>query len=494
MKTYESGFIKLNDIKAYEMNSRVHTQEQILQIKESIKAFGFTNPVLINSYDNLLIAGHARVEAVKALNRLEFKDNPIKDIPCIFLKGLSENDYRALVIADNKLALNASWDIELLQYEILQLERDNYNMELLGFDDLELKEITDYKLGDFSKDDNVKEGGDEVKKYEDAVEGSLIDKYLEPPFSVIKTYSQRAIDRCQFWKSKGIIEGGRDELYNNKQCDMNRLNILTSKLKGNDAWSSDYSASIFNPYLCEVLHKWFNLKKNAKVIDPFAGGMVRAFIANALGHSYLGFEVRLEQIEFNDKALKKAKGGFKLDYKYIEDTSENMDLYFKDESFDFCLTCPPYAYLEQYSDLDKDISNKSYEDFLKAYENIISKLYKVMKNNTFVAWVISEVRNNKGKNGEFINLVGDTISAFIKAGFKYYNEIILLNSTVSSALRAGIIFKYRKVVRCHQNILIFYKGDNVKDILKDIEYNKDDDKEIYDDINSEDNLDNGEAS
>ena len=132
--------ININDLKEYENNSRVHSNEQILQIKESIKQFGFTNPLLVKP-DLTIIAGHGRLEAIKALNKLDYKDNPISEIPCIIVSGLSENDYKALVIADNKIALNAGWDLDILKEELTLLENENYNLDLLGFNNDELENI-----------------------------------------------------------------------------------------------------------------------------------------------------------------------------------------------------------------------------------------------------------------------------------------------------------------------------------------------------------------
>lgn len=142
MKTYNQVLINIDELKGYENNSRVHSDTQINQIANSIKEYGFTNPLLITE-NKTIIAGHGRLEAVKMLNRLDYKDTPINEIPCIVLSGLSQNDYKALVIADNKIALNAGWDLDILKDELESLENENYNMDLLGFSDSELNEILD---------------------------------------------------------------------------------------------------------------------------------------------------------------------------------------------------------------------------------------------------------------------------------------------------------------------------------------------------------------
>ena len=142
MKTYKQVLINIDELKGYENNSRVHSDTQINQIANSIKEYGFTNPLLITE-NKTIIAGHGRLEAVKIPNRVDYKDTPINKIPCIVLSGLSQNDYKALVIADNKIALNAGWDLDILKDELESLENENYDMNLLGFSDSEISEILD---------------------------------------------------------------------------------------------------------------------------------------------------------------------------------------------------------------------------------------------------------------------------------------------------------------------------------------------------------------
>ena len=135
-KDYQYTKINIDEIKPYERNARIHSSKQIKQIMEAIKAFGFTNPLLIDDENNL-IAGHGRLEAIKQLNIIDFKDKPIKELPAIVISGLSEADKKALIIADNKIAENASWDYELLQAEFQELETINYDLDLMGFDNLD---------------------------------------------------------------------------------------------------------------------------------------------------------------------------------------------------------------------------------------------------------------------------------------------------------------------------------------------------------------------
>jgi DNA modification methylase len=108
----------------YARNARTHSPEQVAQIAASIAEFGWTNPILVGA-DGVVIAGHARLLAARKLG--------ISDVPVIVLDHLSDSQRRALVIADNRLALNAGWDEEMLRVELEALREDEFNLDLLGF-------------------------------------------------------------------------------------------------------------------------------------------------------------------------------------------------------------------------------------------------------------------------------------------------------------------------------------------------------------------------
>jgi DNA modification methylase len=126
----------------------------------------------------------------------------------------------------------------------------------------------------------------------------------------------------------------------------------------------------------------------------------------------------------------------------------------RNEEYDFVFSCPPYADLEVYSDLPGDISNMPYNNFMTAYEEIIAKSCNSLKSGGLACFVVGEVRNKKG---DYIGFVPDTIKAFEKAGLKFYNEGILLNAMATAGMRAGGNMKSKKLVKVHQNILVFRK-------------------------------------
>jgi DNA modification methylase len=123
---------KVSELIPYINNSRTHSEEQVTQIVSSIKEFGFTNPILIDK-DNSIIAGHGRLQAVKRLG--------LEEVPCILISGLTKTQIKALIIADNQLALNAGWDLEKLSVEIEGLEEDKFDLSLLGFEDDFIKDL-----------------------------------------------------------------------------------------------------------------------------------------------------------------------------------------------------------------------------------------------------------------------------------------------------------------------------------------------------------------
>ena len=116
----------------YARNSRTHSDEQVSQIMASIREWGWTTPVLITE-DGMIVAGHGRVLAAQRLG--------LEEVPCVVASGWTEAQIRAYVIADNKLALNAGWDSELLKAEVEDLKASDFLIDLLGFKDWEIEHL-----------------------------------------------------------------------------------------------------------------------------------------------------------------------------------------------------------------------------------------------------------------------------------------------------------------------------------------------------------------
>jgi DNA modification methylase len=438
----------------YENNSRTHSDSQIAEIAVSIAEFGFLVPILIDSKTRTIIAGHGRLLAAQKLK--------MDSVPVLIADHLTEVQRRAYVIADNKLALKAGWDYKALGEELSFLQDNDFAFEITGFnvDDLAemLDEDFDKALFESTKDPEQSGAAYEGETEEDEegettagekeVHRKLNDYFVCPPFSVLNTTLGYWMERRAYWQQ--IIQDKGES----------REGALSEATLMKDINSG---VSILDAVLAECLARWFTLP-NSNILDPFAGDTVFGFVSGYLGHNFTGIELRQEQASLNQERTDRAG----LNCNYICDTSENMDAHVSDETMDFIFSCPPYADLEVYSDDPRDLSNMSHEDFFKLYSGILGNTFKKLKNNRFAAIVTSEVR---GKDGAFINLVPRTIEAMQAAGFKYYNEMILLNQVGTNAQRVGRYMNSgRKVGRIHQNILVFYKGDTaeIKNVFPDL--------------------------
>lgn len=145
--------IPIDQLTPYANNSRTHSDEQIQQIAASIGEFGFCNPVLIDQ-DGEIIAGHGRVLAARLLG--------LEQIPCIRLGHLTEAQKRAYVIADNKLAENAGWDLDMLRVEVEALQEMDFDIDLLGFSEKDLAKLD--SLDDLGQIPMPPESGEPVEK------------------------------------------------------------------------------------------------------------------------------------------------------------------------------------------------------------------------------------------------------------------------------------------------------------------------------------------
>jgi ParB-like chromosome segregation protein Spo0J len=141
--------IKTAELIPYARNSRTHSESQVAQIAGSIREFGFTNPVLIDA-DNGIIAGHGRVLAAQKLGQ--------DKVPCIRLGHLTDTQRKAYIIADNKLALNAGWDDEMLGLELSDLREADLDLNLTGFDAAAIEAM----LNPPERDDNPDSSTEEI--------------------------------------------------------------------------------------------------------------------------------------------------------------------------------------------------------------------------------------------------------------------------------------------------------------------------------------------
>src|SRR5574344_1847024 len=420
--------LPLSALTEFQGGLKKRTADDTKKIEKSINDYGFATPFFVWKHDgiNSVLDGHGRLSALKEMQQ---RGEEIPALPVVYIDCPNE------AAAKNLLLRICSTYGEMTA----QTVRDFIKELEIAFDDIRLP------CGTIDLSPLDKKKMDDTKK-------TLRQQFLVPPFSVLDTRQGYWQDRKKQWKSIGIkSEEGRD----NKM--LKHLKENASKVNGG-AENTLTEVSIFDPVLCETMYTWF-CKPHGSVLDPVAGGSVRGIVATYKQLNYTGFDIRPEQIEANEAQKYICDGNSHPPRWILCDSREKNTKINDGEQFDMIFSCPPYADLEKYSDLDGDISNKEYPQFLELYRDIIAKACSHLKNNRFAVFVVGEVRNRK--SGAYQNFVSDTIKAFEDVGLKYYNEIILVNVSGGKAYTAGSVAKIsRKIAKVHQNILCFFKGDS----------------------------------
>lgn len=422
-------YLPIKSLKPYERNTRKHTDYDVGEIAKSITECGFNDPIGVYGESLTIVEGHGRLLAAKKLG--------MKEVPCIRLDHMTDDQRRKYAILHNKTAELSAFDFDNLAIELEDLDFSNFDFTF-GIDDEEEETETEYSA-------------------DDTEHKSLVDRFIVPPFSILDTMQGYWQERKKLWKSLGIqSEVGR------KQNIVN-VNEVSDTISSNMQYMVS-STSIFDPVLCEVVYRWF-CTEGGKIYDCFAGGSVRGIVAAKLGYDYHGIDLRQEQIDAN---IANAREIGVCPNWYCDD-SLNADKYVADESCDLVFSCPPYADLEVYSDDPRDISNMDYDGFCKVYAEIIAIACRKLKQDRFAVFVVGDVRDKKGF---YRNFVDYTKKCFNNNGCMTYNELILAEAIGNAQLRCKrFMNSARKVVKRHQNVLVFYKGNpkNIKANYPEIE-------------------------
>ena len=428
--------IKVKDIIPYENNPRLN-DEAVQYVANSIKEFGFKVPIIIDK-NNVIVAGHTRLKSAELLG--------LKEVPCIRADDLTDQQAKAFRLADNKVAEFASWNYLKLDEELADI---TFDMTEFGFD---MDAGLDIDIDTYSND---------KKK-----DGALNERFIVPPFSVLDTRQGYWQDRKRMWLEKtGNLSETRDGEYGT---------FGEGMLKSINGGTSN-----FDPVLAETMYKWF-CPAGGTILDPFGGEQTKGIVAGECGFKYNGVEIREEQVRCNYEKVTQYKG---IDY-FCGD-SNNIGQILQGKKYDMMFTSPPYYDLEVYSKDDLS-SLGTYEEFMEQYRNIFQQCYELLDDDTFAVIKVGEIRNKK--TGEYRSFVADTIDIFRELGFKYYNEIILLNAVGTLRLRAGRSMQTRKVGKVHQNVLVFYKGklENISQKFPPIDFSEleeegedGDDKAVY---------------
>lgn len=433
----------IKDIKPNPKNPRVIKDEKYAKLKKSIEEF----PEMLEKrplvcYTDVdgkyvVLGGNMRL---KASNELK-----LKTLPIVLADDWTAEQRDEFLIKDN--VGFGEWDWEQLANEWDAEKLTDWGVDIPGFEETNLE-----------AENNI----DKIQNKK------LSERFIIPPFSVLDTKQGIWQQRKNYWLSLGIkSEIGRNSMALNfsgsKNSDIvngnnvnwsNNTKLMVQKIAG-----ENNGVSIFDPVLCELSYKWFNIP-NGKILDPFAGGSVRGIVSAKLGYEYFGNDLRKEQIESNRLNAKEVLQESEIYPTWTCGDSLDIDIIAKDYKADLIFSCPPYADLEVYSDKKEDLSNMEYDKFIKTYREIIQKCCEKLNNDRFAVFVVGDVRNKKGF---YYNFVSDTIKAFLDNNCFLYNEMILLNSVGNAGMRASKTFNGgRKVVKVHQNVLVFYKGNPKK--------------------------------
>ena len=402
----------LSELKELPGNPRTIKKDQFEKLKKSLQDnadYFEARPIILSDRtgENIILAGNQRYKAAKALK--------MEQVPTITLHGLTEAREREIIIRDN--VNNGEWDFDELANAWDAMKLDEWGVS-----------VPDINPSDQASLD-------------------LKETFLVPPFTVLDSRQGYWQDRKKAWTTligdKGETREGT--LYK----DINSKSWVSRQLAGS---MHGGGVSVLDPCLSELIIKWFTPAGSTgnKTFDPFAGDTVFGFVSAYCGNEFIGTELRKEQADENNERTKN------LNATYYCDDGQNIGKYVKPESQDLLFSCPPYFDLEKYSDDPRDASNQDYEGFIKIIDNAFTAGIKALKQNRFAVVVMSNVRAN---NGAYHDICGDITRIFQREGMILYNELVLVNSLAGASLRAERNMRNRKATRCHQEVLVYKKGD-----------------------------------
>lgn len=415
--------VKIESVSPDPNNARKHSVKNLDSIKGSLRKFGQQKPIVVDE-KGIILAGNGTREAALELGWTHIH------IIRTTLKGWEAAAY---AVADNRTSELAEWDMDYLKQHLEAFENE-FDVSEIGFSDDDLSKM-------FNEDKGSGSG-----PYDDFDKGSLSSRFGVPPFSILDGRAGYWQDRKRHWRSI-ILDFGES-----------RQGTLADK--ENIMGGINDGVSLLDPVLAELTVKWFS-NPGYKCLDPFAGDTVFGYVADHLGRSFTGIELREEQAKLNQERVPAAK--------YVCDDGQNVGKHIKAASQDLVFSCPPYFDLEVYSDLPNDASNQDIGGYRKIVTNALTAAFKCLKADRFAVIVIGDVRDNTGKYLQ-LDVLFKNIAEH--AGLILYNEFILIDPIGTAALRATRLFNAsRKHIKTHQNVLVFYKGatTNIKENFPPLE-------------------------
>ena len=454
------------EIKFDKRNYRKHDKKNKSLIKKSLEKFGAGRSIVVDA-EGEIIGGNGVYEQAQKLGlKTKIVETDGSELVVVKRTDLKTDDEKrkALAVMDNSTSDTSEFDLELLTADFTVDELEDFGIEL--------------------PEEKEEEEENEEK-------GNINDDFIIFPCSILDQSNSKWQDRKKYWIERLDINdnvNSREGLltkrpFLNYPKTYNRY--LNFKHKNNEQLSFEEfvekfnppefeedkqnirkkGVSVFDPVLSELSCKWFSPYLGGKIFDCFAGDCFKGLVFALCGYEFTGIELRQEQVDSNINCCKKFSN---LNLKYICDDGQNVDKYLQEESQDLLFSCPPYYNLEVYSNLPNDASNqKDYCDFLKILDNAYSKSIKILKDNRFAVIVVGNIRD---KQGFYYNFINDIINIFNKNGMFLLNELILKEPVSSRRFSSRANFKSRKIVKIHQNILVFYKGNpkKIKEIFPEV--------------------------
>lgn len=435
-------------------------------LTKSLQQLGAGRSILLDRNGNV-IAGNKTLETAAAIGMNDVIIVPSDGTKIIAVQrtdiDIDSKLGRELALADNKVSqANLKFDDEVIASLSADFEID---LSEWGFE----LPADESPIGSGSGEQNA---------------GGLANRFVVPPFSVLDTRQGYWKERKELWRTRigDFGESRNSTLRKSKSADdpsYYRQKTKAERSQGRKLTNEEFEAkfyvrntklpvgvSLLDPVLAEIIVQWFGVA-GGQAFDCFAGDSVFGFVAAAKGMPFTGIELRQEQRDLNQARVDTEN----LQARYICDDGRNVQRYLEPESQDLLFSCPPYFDLEVYSDDPKDASNqKSYSAFYAILHESFTKAVTCLKENRFAVIVVGDVRDKK--TGAYYGFHLDIINSMRSAGLHFYNECILVEQAGNAAIRAGGQMKHRKVVKTHQQVLVFYKGDprQIKNHFPEIVY------------------------
>lgn len=391
--------MEISKIKPYPKNAKKHPKKQIQQVADSIKEFGFNQPIVIDK-KGVIIVGHGRFEAAKLLG--------LSDVPTIQV-DLTEEQSKAYRLADNKLN-ESEWELDLVIDELRGLSETM--LDLSGFD----IDILNSRIDDI---------GWNPEKTEEAKQGDGI-------------FEKTGYGLQSFWKD---IRNENSELFRywiELPLQDNKKNLVKQKYSRTNL---EEIRRIIKTYM----------REGDYFLESCCGWSTFSCSAVLHGFNGIGIDIWDKAIEHGKKQYNKIKHLEGIG-KYEVKEADAMDLPFEDNTFDFVYCNPPFMDEEKYSGLDNDIAVKDEEEFKNKFIALMSENYRVLKNDNLCIITI----NDRRAGGVLEPLQAKVIDWGQRAGFKLWDFVVAEVLSQKIRLRKKDYDK-RRTVKCHEYVIVFKK-------------------------------------